>query len=68
MKNLHGKNVLFLTKGEEKYLFLFSDSDEDKLRKQLGIFAVNPDLNFSWFDAAVLSQKIKPNNNKEEEL
>jgi hypothetical protein len=52
-------NVLALVKGEERYVFLFDDGNRAEALRTLGRFASNPDLSFSWYDAAVLSQKIR---------
>jgi hypothetical protein len=52
-------NVLALVKGEERYVFLFDDNNRAEALRTLGRFASNPDLSFSWYDAAVLSQKIR---------
>ena len=52
-------NVLALIKGKERYIFLFDDERRAEALRTLGRFASNPDLSFSWYDAAVLSQKIR---------
>ena len=52
-------NVLALVKGEERYIFLFDDDNRAEALRTLGRFASNPDLSFTWYDAAVLSQKIR---------
>ena len=52
-------NVLALVKGEEKFIFLFDDANRDQTLRQLARFAANPDLDFSWYDAAMLSRKIR---------
>lgn len=52
-------NVLALAKGEERYLFLFNDQTRADTLRMLGRYASNPDLSFSWYDAAVMSQKIR---------
>ncbi|MDR2761856.1 MAG: hypothetical protein LBB88_04575 [Planctomycetaceae bacterium] len=52
-------NVLALVKGEERYIFLYSDSSRAETLRTLGRYASNPDLSFTWYDAAVLSQKIR---------
>ena len=54
-------NVLALVKGEERYVFLYDDSRRAETLRTLGRFASNPDLSFSWYDAAVLSQKVRQN-------
>jgi hypothetical protein len=62
-------NVLALVKGSEKYIFLYSDSNRSQALRVLGRYASNPDLSFSWYDAAVLSQKIRRQlQAKEEEV
>jgi hypothetical protein len=52
-------NVLALVKGEERYIFLFDDEHRSDALRTLGKFASNPELSFSWYDAAVLSQRIR---------
>jgi hypothetical protein len=54
-------NVLALVKGEERYIFLYDESNRGQTLRTLGRYASNPDLSFSWYDAAVLSQKIRRN-------
>ncbi len=54
-------NVLALVKGEERYIFLFDDDNRSEALRTLGRYASNPDLSFTWYDAAVLSQKIRQN-------
>lgn len=52
-------NVLALVKGEERYIFLFDDSNRTETLRMLGRYAADPELSFSWYDAAMLSQKIR---------
>ena len=52
-------NVIALVKGEERYVFLFDDDSRDAAIRALGRHAANPELNFSWYDAAVLAQKVR---------
>jgi hypothetical protein len=52
-------NVLALVKGEERYIFLYDDGHKSDALRTLGRFASNPELSFSWYDAAVLSQRIR---------
>lgn len=52
-------NVLALVKGEERYIFLYDDQHRADALRTLGRFASNPELSFSWYDAAVLSQRIR---------
>jgi hypothetical protein len=52
-------NVLALIKGKERYIFLYDDSQRAEALRMLGRHASNPELSFSWYDAAVLSQKIR---------
>lgn len=52
-------NVLALIKGKERYIFLYDDSQRAETLRMLGRLASNPELSFSWYDAAVLSQKIR---------
>jgi hypothetical protein len=52
-------NVVALVKGEERYIFLFNDSQKSETLRTLGRYASDPRLSFSWYDAAVLSQKVR---------
>ena len=52
-------NVLALVKGAERYVFLFDDDNRAETLRTLGRYASDPELSFSWYDAAVLSQKIR---------
>lgn len=52
-------NVLALVKGKERYIFLYDDGQRAQALRALGRHASNPELSFTWYDAAVLSQKIR---------
>ena len=52
-------NVLALVKGNERYVFLFDDDNRTETLRQIGRYAANPELSFTWYDAAVMSQKIR---------
>ena len=52
-------NILALVKGEEKYIFLFNDENRKKTLRQVGRYASNSDLSFTWYDAAVMSQNVR---------
>ena len=52
-------NVVALVKGKERYIFLYDDSQRAETLRRLGRFASDPELSFTWYDAAVLSQKIR---------
>ena len=52
-------NVLALVKGSERYIFLYDDESRAETLRVLGRFASNPELSFTWYDAAVLSQKVR---------
>ena len=57
-------NVLALVKGTERYVFLYDDVSRAETLRTLGRFASNPELSFTWYDAAVLSQKIRQDSHK----
>ena len=58
-------NVLALVKGSERYVFLYDDTSRAEALRVLGRFASNPELSFTWYDAAVLSQKIRQEGQKQ---
>lgn len=52
-------NVLALVKSGERFVFLYDSESVDTLLEQLGQQAADPDLSFTWYDAAVLSQRVR---------
>lgn len=52
-------HITGLVKGEERYLWIFTDANRAEVFKSLGRAASNPELSLSWFDAAVLSQQVR---------
>ncbi len=58
-------NVLALVKGEERYVFVYNEETRSETMRTLGRYASNPELNFSWYDAAVLSQKMRRESHRD---
>ena len=54
-----GVNVLALVKDSERYVFLYGDESHSALLETLGRYAADPELSFTWYDAAVLSQRVR---------
>lgn len=52
-------NVLALLKGKEKYIYVFDDNSRHRLLHIFRDNAADPRLSFSWFDAAVLTDKAR---------
>jgi len=52
-------NVVALVKGKERYVFLYDDESRVETLRMLGRYAMNPELSFTWYDAAMLSQRIR---------
>lgn len=54
-------NALALVKGEEKYIFVFGVTCEDRagILKAMGRFASDPDLSFTWADMATLCPRVR---------
>lgn len=57
-------NVLALVKGEQRYIFLYTDQNKSETLRTLGSYASDPEIDFSWYDAAVLSQKLRQNKSE----
>ena len=51
--------VMALIKGGEQYVFIYDDSSRAEALRTLGRYASNQELSFTWYDAAMLSQKIR---------
>ena len=52
-------NVIALVKGGERYVFLYDDDSREETLRTLAKYASNPELSFSWYDAAMLGQKVR---------
>lgn len=52
-------NVLALIKGNERYVFVFDDDSRHELLDAFRDQAANPNLSFTWFDAALLTDKAR---------
>ena len=59
-------NILALAKGGERYIFLYNEENRSETLRTLGRYASNPELSFSWYDAAVMSQKVRKTKQTEE--
>jgi hypothetical protein len=51
--------VLALIKGNEKYVFVYDDDSRQRLVDAFRDQAADPRLSFSWFDAAIMTDKAR---------
>lgn len=51
-------NYLALTKGDQNYVWVFTDEQASNTRHLIAEMAADPKLNLTWFDAAQLAKKI----------
>ncbi len=52
-------NVVALVRGEEQYIFMFDEVNRTETLRMLGRYAADPQLSFTWYDAAVMSQRVR---------
>lgn len=52
-------NVLALVKESERFVFLFDDESPEEVFRTLAQYAADDELSFTWYDAAVLSQRVR---------
>jgi hypothetical protein len=52
-------NVLALIKGQERYIFVYDDESRANLIDTIRDYAADPQINLSWFDAMVLTNKAR---------
>jgi hypothetical protein len=58
----HERDVLALVKDNERFIYFFDSGNRretDLLLQALGKQAADKALNFTWYDAAVLSQRVR---------
>lgn len=51
--------VAAVVKGRERYVILFNGRTRAEALRTIGRWASAPDLSFSWYDAAALSNKMR---------
>ena len=56
--------VLVHAKGSERYVFVYDDANRAETLRVFGRFAENSELSFTWYDAALLSQRIRHEGRK----
>ena len=61
-------NVLALVRDGERYIFLYDDNSVQQFLSQLAEFAGDPELDFTWYDAATLSQRVRDLQSEEADL
>lgn len=51
--------VIALVKKHERYVFLYTAESKAEVLRTIGRFAADPDLEFTWWDAAMVSKKVR---------
>ncbi len=52
-------NVLALIKGIERFIFVYDDQSTPELIDDIRDKAANPAVSLNWFDAAVLTERVR---------
>lgn len=52
-------NVLALVRDEHRFVFLYDDKSIDTMLATLSTYANDPELDFTWYDAAMLAQRVR---------
>lgn len=52
-------NVSVFSKDEHRYILIYHDERAADALRTLGRWATNPELPFTWYDAAVFSKRIR---------
>lgn len=64
MKTNHDIHVVAVVKGDERYIVLYDADSRAEALRTVGRWAGNVDLSFTWYDAAMMSVKIKAEQEK----
>jgi hypothetical protein len=51
--------VATMIKPEQTFVFIFDDANRTETLRQISKLASNPDIEFSWFDAALVCREIR---------
>jgi len=52
-------NVIALFKGRERFIFVYDEESRETLLDEIRNKAANPEIPINWFDAAVLTQRVR---------
>lgn len=52
-------NLLAMVRDEHRFVFLYDDSSIETLLATLSDYASDPELEFSWYDAAMMAQRVR---------
>ena len=52
-------NVLALFKGGERFIFVYDDDSRESLIDEIRHKAADPAVAINWFDAAVLTERVR---------
>lgn len=52
-------NVLAMVRDEHRFVFLYDDQSVETVLATLSQYAMDPDLEFTWYDAAMMAQRVK---------
>ena len=52
-------NVLALIRDGHRYILLYDDTSVSEVLSRLSASARDPELEFTWYDAAMLSQRVR---------
>ncbi len=58
-------NVLALIKGAEHYIFVYDEQSRPQVIEDFRTLAGDPDLDFSWFDAMVMTKRAREQASEE---
>ena len=52
-------NVLAMVRDEHRFVFLYDDQSVETVLATLSQYAMDPDLEFTWHDAAMMAQRVR---------
>lgn len=52
-------NVLALVRDEHRFVFLYDDNSIETVLATLSEYASDPELEFTWYDAAMMAQRVR---------
>lgn len=65
---MNEQHTLLLNKEDDCYIFVWDAANRGEMLRTLGRFAGDPNLSFTWYDAAVLSQRVRQQKEEETRL
>lgn len=59
-----GDRLVSISRRGETFIFIYTNATRTAMLRELGKLAANPESSFTWYEAAIVSQRIRDSVNE----